>query len=41
LTLTDRQYGVTGYALAAGYFAWVCVVTSDELSAELNISRAT
>jgi predicted DNA binding protein len=37
VTLTDRQYEVIEYVLAAGYFEWACVVTADEL----EISRAT
>jgi predicted DNA binding protein len=39
--LTDRQHEVIEHALAAGYFEWPREVTSDELAAELSISRAT
>jgi predicted DNA binding protein len=39
--LTDRQHEVIEHALAAGYFEWPRDVTSDELAAELDISRAT
>ncbi|EMA53332.1 MULTISPECIES: helix-turn-helix domain-containing protein [Halococcus] len=39
--LTDRQHEVIEHALAAGYFEWPREVTSDELAAELDISRAT
>ena len=39
--LTDRQEEVIRRALEAGYFEWPRDVTSDELAAELDISRAT
>jgi len=39
--LTDRQEEVIRHALEAGYFEWPRDVTSDELAAEMDISRAT
>lgn len=39
--LTDRQYAVVERALEAGYFEWPREVTSDELAADLEISRST
>lgn len=39
--LTDRQYEIIEHALAAGYFEWPREATSEELAAELDISRAT
>ncbi|HET7324691.1 MAG TPA: helix-turn-helix domain-containing protein, partial [Halococcus sp.] len=39
--LTDRQHEVIEHALTAGYFEWPREITSDELAAELDISRAT
>jgi len=39
--LTDRQYEVMRRALDAGYFEWPREVTSEELAAEIDISRAT
>lgn len=39
--LTDRQYEVMRRALDAGYFDWPRGVTSEELAAEMDITRAT
>lgn len=39
--LTDRQHEVVEYALESGYFEWPREITSEELAAELDISRAT
>jgi len=39
--LTDRQREVVEHALDAGYFEWPREVTSEELAAEMDISRAT
>ena len=39
--LTDRQEEVIRRALEEGYFEWPRDVTSDELAAEMDISRAT
>lgn len=39
--LTERQYTVIEHALEAGYFEWPRELTSEELAAELDISRAT
>lgn len=39
--LTERQHEVIEYALNEGYFEWPRDITSEELAAELDISRAT
>jgi len=39
--LTDRQYEVVERALERGYFEWPRATGSEELAAELGISRAT
>lgn len=39
--LTDRQFEVIELALERGYFEWPREIDSDELAAELEISRAT
>ena len=39
--LTDRQRDVVRHALEAGYFEWPRRATSDEIAAEMGISRAT
>lgn len=39
--LTDRQHEVVTHALQAGYFEWPRAATSEELAADLGISRTT
>lgn len=39
--LTDRQHEVVKHALDSGYFEWPRAATSEELAAELGISRTT
>ena len=39
--LTERQYEVIERALDAGYFEWPRDITSEELAADMDISRAT
>ncbi|MCG1004974.1 MULTISPECIES: helix-turn-helix domain-containing protein [Halobacterium] len=39
--LTDRQYEVIEHAIEAGYFEWPREITSEELAADMEITRST